>query len=117
MFYTFRQNNSGGSFVFDPVSGISTTVIVEADDLEEAVYRAQRIGLYFNGVDDGSDCGCCGDRWYEPFYDDGSVEPEVYGRVVHKDEPFNEQGLNIRWVDGPQGYIHYKDNSFVPFDI
>ena len=25
---------------------------------------AQGNGIYFNGVADGIDCDCCGDRWY-----------------------------------------------------
>lgn len=52
MFYEFRQNNSGGVFEIDESRGISLHVIVEADTAEEANERAQRIGLYFNGVED-----------------------------------------------------------------
>ena len=58
-FFTFYQNNSGG--VFD---GPAHYVIVEASDAEEAATRAETVGVYFNGVEDGLDCECCGDRWF-----------------------------------------------------
>lgn len=63
MFYTFNQNNSGGGFDFDAKRGISRYVIISADSTEDAIKRAEKIGLYFNGVESGDDCECCGDRW------------------------------------------------------
>lgn len=61
MFYTFRQNNSGGTFVENWALGIGRTVIVEADSCDEANQIAEQIGLYFDGV---GDClSCCGPRW------------------------------------------------------
>ena len=115
-FYTFNQNNSGGSFQFRPGAGISSYVIIEADDDLEAEYLASRIGLYFNGVEDGIDCGCCGDRWYFP-YGDPTEEPEVYGKVVRPNQPFVKEGFSFKWMDGPEGYIHYKDNRVEPFYV
>ncbi len=60
--YHYRQNNSGGRFFVE--DGISVNVYVEADNAAAADYRAQSIGLYFDGVYEGLDCECCGDRWY-----------------------------------------------------
>lgn len=58
MFYKFDQNNSGGEF-----NG-PKYVIVEADDEDEAMEIAVGDGdVYFDGVDKGIDCPCCGDRW------------------------------------------------------
>jgi len=74
-FFTFYQNNSGG--VFD---GPAHYVIVEASDAEEAATRAETVGVYFNGVEDGLDCECCGDRWYPPSEGDGTEVPEIYGQ-------------------------------------
>ena len=31
---------------------------------------AEDIGLYFDGVEQGMDCSCCGDRWYRAWEDD-----------------------------------------------
>ncbi len=115
MFYYFSQNNSGGSFVFDPDKGISHHVIVEADDLKEAVYRAERIGLYFDG--DG-DCSCCGNRWYEPYRDEGTQTPQLYsdGDEIQPYAKFEKKSSWMsKWINGPEGFIHYKDGSFKPF--
>lgn len=107
-FYTYNQNNSGGRFVFNSNKGISHYVIVEADSVEEADRIAEGIGLYFDGE---GDCPCCGDRWYSP-YGEGSVNPEVYGEPITK--PFGT-GLSGKWIDGPEGYVHYKDGTVMGF--
>jgi hypothetical protein len=105
-FYTYDQNNSGGSFDFDTERGITTVVIVEAADETEADYRAQRIGLYFDG---SGDCRCCGDRWSNSHYGDGGDWPTVYGR------PAEEYAESYCWTpDGiPPVYVHYADGRIV----
>ena len=80
MFYTFSQNNSGGRFHNDRTRGIGSYVIVEADDFEHAIERALEIGLYFDGVDSGDDCECCGDRWCPQY--EGTATPMIYGEEV-----------------------------------
>ena len=59
--YEFAQNNSVGK-IFPPAEYL----FVEADYCSDAERIAQEHGVYFNGVDKGLDCSCCGDRWYEP---------------------------------------------------
>lgn len=72
--FHYRQNNSGGGYDIDADAGIAESVWIEARDAEEADYRAQRIGIYFNGCDKGLDCRRCGDRWYEASsYDSGDA--------------------------------------------
>lgn len=44
--------------------GPAIEVWIEAESAAEANRLAQYNGLYFDGVDDGIDCDCCGDRWY-----------------------------------------------------
>jgi hypothetical protein len=61
-FYEFSQNNSGGSFTTD--DNLCHRLFIEADSDEEAISKAENLGCYWNGVDEGSDCPCCGDRWY-----------------------------------------------------
>ena len=57
--FTYHQNNSGGFFV-GPKS-----VTIEAESAEDADRIAEEEGLvYFDGVENGQDCECCGDRWY-----------------------------------------------------
>lgn len=71
-FFTFIQNNSGGSFDHDAKAGIGYRVAIEAVDATHAKARASQIGLYFNGCDSGRDCSCCGEPlkggWGIPSY-------------------------------------------------
>lgn len=97
-FWTFRQNNSGGSF--DQNETVSTFVIMEALDADDANCRAREIGIYFNGVEDGIDCDCCGDRWY-PAYEEGFKNPEVYGKLLEKHKQDVVGGNTIvYYIDG-----------------
>ena len=60
--YQFSQNNSGGSFVVD--DKLCCELYIEAQNTDEANTIAERLGVYFDGVEQGLDCECCGDRWY-----------------------------------------------------
>jgi hypothetical protein len=109
VFFHYRQNNSGGWFKVDSDAGISVNVIVEADSSYKANWKAQDIGLYFNGVDNDRDCGCCGDRW-DSIWDssDGDEVPSIYGRPVHDPKAL----IGTRWAKSePEGFIHYADGS------
>lgn len=105
MFYTFNQNNSGGYFDYYPEAGISHFVIIEADSLNEAVYRAKGIGLYW---DARNDCvTCCGHRWpdYMTEYDQDE-EPSIYREPV---DDYLKHRFAIKWIDGFEAFVHYKD--------
>ncbi len=80
-FFTFRQNNSGGSF-----EGF-VYVCIEAADADEANEAAAEYGIYFNGVDKGLDCPCCGDRWTCAWDSDGTAVPMIYGRPADESDP------------------------------
>ena len=82
LFYTFAQNNSGGSFYCDPEAGIGYRVVVEAVDERHANALAIGIGLYFDGCESGLDCRCCGDRWHEVDKSDGKPMPMQYGEPI-----------------------------------
>ncbi|MFC4114137.1 DUF7296 family protein [Nonomuraea zeae] len=108
MFYTYRQNNSGGSFSFDE-DGISVYVIVEADSASEADSKAREIGLYFDGI---GDCSCCGSRWSSnanSYWGDdtkGDAVPSIYG------EPVEQVEESWTWMgDRPEGFIHYRNGN------
>ena len=121
-FYTFRQNNSFGRFDYDAGRGISVNVIVEADSVDDANSRAERIGLYFDGA---GDCTCCGNRWSAQYEwqgkDDSTEKPEIYSQEVTPDEAMAEKDkfgfTNSKWQDKGEyeGYIHYKDGRVVGF--
>lgn len=90
-FFTFYQNNSGGSFDIDLSSGISKYVIIEAKNADQANDIALGIGLYFYGCSSGNDCSCCGDRWQEASDDEGTELPSIYGENVVITDSFNER--------------------------
>lgn len=91
MFYEYRQNNSGGRFRSPAV-----TVFVEADTQDEADTIAERNGLYFEGVEDGRDCACCGDRWYRA-YDWGTHE-EIPEPSKYETSFAKEDGIPARHI-------------------
>lgn len=124
MFFNYDQNNSGGSFIEDHASGISHFVIVEADSAVEANEIAKSAGVYFDeyNYETGEysyDCECCGARWSEA-WDGGTAEPSVYGREIvdGKIAPVDNgySWSSMKWMSGPEGYIHYKDGRVEPFD-
>ena len=96
-FFTFDQNNSGGSFDEDKDAGIGYRVCIEAVDADHARVRAENIGLYFNGCETGQDCDCCGDRWSD-YLDDGEEGPTNYGGPI-------KGGWGI------SSFIHYLDGT------
>jgi len=97
-FYTYSQNNTGGSLELDSTNGISHYVIIEAVSAELANAVAKNIGIYFDGCENGVDCDCCGDRWYKVDELDGKDQPTIYG-----DTNFVFESENVN------GYIHYAD--------
>ena len=68
--YEFDQNNSGGSFRLP-----AHVVWIQAGSSEEAARLAEAEGLYFDGCESGLDCPCCGDRWYQPWHNEGEASP------------------------------------------
>jgi hypothetical protein len=106
-FHTFHQNNSGGSFRKPAID-----VIVEGDSIEEIVERALGAGIYFDGCKDGTDCSCCGDRWYAPWTDKELDDvPSVYGEPVH-DREVSDMYKAWAEADGiPNTMIVYADGS------
>lgn len=69
-YYTYRQNNSGGSFTTPAIN-----LVVKADSKEQAEVIALANGVYFDPMFE-VDCECCGNRWYD-FADVSDTIPEV----------------------------------------
>jgi hypothetical protein len=61
-----------------------------------AVARAEMIGIYFDGVDQNIDCSCCGDRWSQPYNDNG-------------DELYIDSDFAYMWCDTI--YVHKMDGT------
>lgn len=92
MFYLYHQNNSGGSF-----GGPAIYVVVEADTPQEANTIAEANGVYFNGVNNGRDCECCGDRWYSMW--EGDTEPDGYHVVATEEEVVEITNQSKSWAE------------------
>ncbi|HET8731806.1 MAG TPA: hypothetical protein VFM34_11950 [Moraxellaceae bacterium] len=109
MFFTYRQNNSGGSFNIDSEAGISIFVVVEADSADDADRRAVDIGLYFDGCETGEDCECCGDRWSRAY--EGYDVPSEYGKPI---ADLLDDKRRVHWEgSNPMAYIHYKNGEIL----
>lgn len=102
-FFHYSQNNSGGNFEHDETKGIGHHVIIEAEDSNAADEKAENIGLYWDGVSQGLDCGCCGDRWY-PTCDKGEDKPMIYDKDVSNGK-YKDSWFNI------PSYIHYLNGD------
>ena len=101
-FFKFNQNNSGGSFVIDDKRGLGVNVWIEAANAEDANDHAERVGIYFNGCDDGTDCPCCGDRWYPKWSNDAG-----------EDRPHIDDKWDFNWDDTV--YAHAIDGTIHRF--
>lgn len=100
LFYHYSQKNSFGTFDKNAEDGIGTDVIIEAYSAQDANKRAKKIGIYFNGVNKGIDCPCCGDRWYKAYDGEGTISPTINGNALDE----------IKRRDyRKEAYIHYID--------
>lgn len=91
--FQYTQNNSGGSF--DKNEKVSHYVLIQAPNGSVADSLAESMaGIYFNGVDAGQDCDCCGDRWYPQlsYKGDSSEEPLIYGKPASE---YGEDAVRI----------------------
>ena len=97
-YFKFSQNNSFGHYNGTPL------VFIQADNAKAANAIAQDNGIYFNGVADGIDCDCCGDRWY-PVQDDDALDVPT-GYVADSNFDYIKKIYN----DGDD-YIDYSGNT------
>lgn len=111
-YYRFKQNNSGGSFEYDPGKGITTDVIVEAENASQANEIAEKIGIYFDGCETGDDCPCCGDRWGRVRDRDATPTPQIYGEDVYtRKRGIFSNDVFIHRLDGTIEYVKFKTES------
>lgn len=102
-FYTFRQNNSGGSF-YGP-----HYVIIEAESPEAANLIAENtdeVNIYFDGCALGIDCNCCGDRWSRVYESDANDKLMIYNQEIDPKNPVYKDGY-----DGPEGVVVIRNAS------
>lgn len=118
MFYQFNQNNSGGYFVVN--DKLCNRLFIEADSEEEAVRKAEELGCYWDGVANGLDCSCCGDRWSKYWLD--AIPLEKYRTEGYKEwrgqtfyfndiEEYAQYLANTYGWTKPDVRIYYKDGT------
>ena len=102
MFYKYSQNNSGGGF--DADERVQPRVFIEAESENEAEVIADRLGIYFDGVEKGHDCECCGDRWSYP----NEVKPDDLEEVLM--DPKYGYDTVVHYANGKKRYLIYKQD-------
>lgn len=101
--YEFSQNNSGG--YFDVTDTVCHRLFIEASNFCDAIDKAEELGCYWNGVEVGLDCPCCGDRWNH-YYDEPIDLSKYNGDIrVYVQELADKYG----WTS-PDGRIFYVDD-------
>lgn len=112
MFYLFNQCNSGGYFIVS--DKVCHRLFIEADDGEEALQIAENLGCYWDGVNKGLDCPCCGDRWYT-YYDEidiNKMKNDGYEvSVCDSIEEYAQYLANTYGRTSPDARIFYKDGN------
>jgi len=78
--WRYSQNNSGGGF--DARGGYAT--YIHAPSASQADAIAENNGIYFDGVRDGSDCPCCGDRWSSAWSNEPDIEDCTVAELAEK---------------------------------
>ena len=122
-FYEYSQNNNGGKF--DVGEYVCARMLIEAESEDKANTTAEDLGCYWDGVRDGIDCPCCGDRWYNA-WNQGISFPYKYSTINEKDKPDYEvhgctfevddkpvHGRNV-WVTfpTPESYMQYMADQW-----
>lgn len=106
MFYDFRQNNTFGRWVIN--KDVNVLVVIEASSVKQANERAESVGLYFDGISDGIDCSCCGDRWSKEWDGyEGDTVPSQYGKPIENLHPERVKGKDsivVHFEDGSRQY-------------
>ena len=93
--YHFSQNNSGGSFTIN--KNVAEEVFIEAQNVYTANNLGLIIGLYFDGVEQGIDCKCCGSRWYRTKEEISIADMMEY---IYKYLPEYSKTLRVHCLDG-----------------
>ncbi len=92
------QNNSGGSFITD--ENLCSSVYIEAETFDEANAKALSFGIYYDGVADGCDCECCGDRWYQPWNEEKDFSEEKVQKWANQYGGWTKPDARIFYADG-----------------
>ena len=118
-FYEFCQNDSGGFFKVD--DKVCHRLFIEANTFAEAVDKAEELGCYWNGVDEGIDCECCVDRWWlhEAIVDIEKYKNEGYIVISLSKRNWEKRYGKYRIIQKPKadkGYVSTLIVGAIGFD-
>lgn len=102
--FEFDQNNSGGHFDVD--DKVCHRLFIEAESFNDAVEKAEELGCYWDGIDKGIDCSCCGNRWSK--WDDEPVDIEPYFNDIEEYAQFLADSFG--WTT-PDVRLYYNDGN------
>ncbi|ALS22116.1 DUF7296 family protein [Paenibacillus naphthalenovorans] len=108
-FYTYIQNNSGGSFIVN--DDVCEYVIIEADNYEHANWLAEKkYGIYFDECNQGLDCSYCGDRWNKQWNNNYATDvPMIYGKPLSEvEKSYYRKNCIVYYLDGRKELIDLK---------
>jgi hypothetical protein len=111
MIYKLTQNNSGGSFDVD--KKICHRLFVEAVSENDAVLKFENLGVYWDGVDSGIDCSCCGNRWSKYGIDlvDLPRLSKLYEKTFNTIEDYVQHLVDEYSWTKPDARIFYKNGQ------
>lgn len=109
-FFEYRQNNSGGRF-----TGPAIHIFIEAKDVGEANNIFLTLdGCYFD-PEFARDCDCCGNRWNEPWDEQGYSNIYEVFKAIDKDSTAIQTWGSIREMLNtnkvPEYLIREKDGQ------
>lgn len=105
--YEFHQNNSGGIMYRN--ENIADEVLIEASSAISAERKARKIGIYFDGVEKGIDCDCCGDRWKRIDCEADIVDIPVTGYASYWIASIEEYGKYLASQYHDDVILYYSD--------
>lgn len=104
--FEFTQNNSYGRFLVD--DKVCHRLLIEAESFNDAVKKAEELGCYWDGVDEGIDCPCCGDRWNK--WDDEPINLDTLQKLYSIEEYAQYLADTYGWTT-PDIRIYYNNGS------
>jgi len=125
LFWVYEQTPNRAQYIVDKEKGLSFLVFIEASTAASADAKAVMLGIYFDGIENGIDCACCGPRWFPA--EQSVSTPEIFGFNVagqfkHADqylkpavEALIKQSAMMSDPLDPLAFMHTQAGSVIAF--
>lgn len=108
-FYCFYQVPNDLEYLYNPETGISRYVVIEAETAFHANALANDKGITWNPLTG------IGDRWYSVSKKDEQDEACALGFKIDLLTDIDPEVPITKVIDGPEGFVHYLDKTFIGF--